>query len=139
MKIAKNIEKKITKELSNMLENDRDKYNEFYKEFGTQMKISLYNSFGANKDTLEDLLMFYSSKEDKLVTLKEYLDNMSESQDKIYYAVGESIDKIKLLPQVDEVLEKGYEVLYFELLICFVSSSGGASQRQGWTYPHIGR
>ena len=110
--IAKNIEKKITKELSNMLENDRDKYNEFYKEFGTQMKISLYNSFGANKDTLEDLLMFYSSKEDKLVTLKEYLDNMSESQDKIYYAVGESIDKIKLLPQVDEVLEKGYEVLY---------------------------
>ena len=112
--IAKNIESKITKELESMLKEDRDKYNEFYKNFGMQLKFGCYDSFGMNKDKLKDLLMFTSSKEKKLVTLKEYVDNMQEGQDKIYYASGESVDKIDMLPQVEQVKDKGYEILYLK-------------------------
>jgi len=110
--IAKNIESKITKELESMLKDDREKYNEFYKNFGMQLKFGCYDSFGINKDKLKDLLMFTSSKEKKLVTLKEYVDNMKEGQDKIYYASGETVDKIDMLPQVETVKDKEYEILY---------------------------
>ena len=110
--IAKNIESKITKELETMLKDDREKYNEFYKNFGMQLKFGCYDSFGINKDKLKDLLMFTSSKEKKLITLKEYVDNMKEGQEKIYFASGETVDKIDLLPQVESVKDKGYEILY---------------------------
>ena len=110
--IAKNIESKITKELESMLKDDRSKYEEFYKNFGMQLKFGCYDSFGINKDKLKDLLMFTSSKEKKLVTLKEYVDNMKEGQDKIYYASGETVDKIDMLPQVETVKDKEYEILY---------------------------
>lgn len=110
--IAKSIESKIHKELINMLNEDRDKYVEFFKEFGTQIKYGIYNNFGLDKDKLEDLLLFYSSKEGKYVTLKEYVDNMIESQDKIYYACGESNDRIDNMPQVEQVKNKKYDILY---------------------------
>ena len=110
--IAKNIETKIIKELESMLKDDREKYEDFYKNFGMQLKFGCYDSFGVNKDKLKDLLMFTSSKGKKLVTLKEYIDNMVEGQDKIYYASGESIDKIDMLPQVEQVKDKGFEILY---------------------------
>ena len=110
--IAKSIETKVRKELEEMLEEDRENYDEFFKTFGMNIKFGIYDQFGANKDTLKDLIMFYSSTEKKLVTLKEYVSRMKEGQDKIYYACGETTDKIDLLPQVDAVKEKGYEVLY---------------------------
>ncbi len=110
--IAKNIEKKITAELSKMLKNSRDTYEEFYKVFGIQLKYGMYANYGANKDTLKDLLLFYSSKEKKYVSLKEYCQSMAEEQKAIYYASGETIDKIDMLPQVEAVKDKGYEVLY---------------------------
>ena len=97
--IAKNIEKKIKSELENMLNKERDQYEKFFKTFGIQLKFGVYNDFGVNKDKLKDLLMFYSSTEKKLVTLKEYVMRMKEGQDKIYYACGETVDKIELLPQ----------------------------------------
>ncbi|MBQ8218981.1 MAG: molecular chaperone HtpG [Bacilli bacterium] len=112
--IAKNIENKIQKELIDMLKNDRDKYIEFYKAFGMQFKHGIYSSYGMNKDKLEDLLMFKSSKKDEYVTLSEYVDNMSSEQNDIYYASGDSIDNIKMLPQVEMILDKGYEVLYLD-------------------------
>ena len=110
--IAKNIEKKITKELSAMLKNEREAYEKFYKVFGVQLKYGMYANYGANKDTLKDLLLFHSSKEQKYVTLKEYTERMPEGQKSIYYASGETLAKIDLLPQVDAVKDKGYEVLY---------------------------
>ncbi len=110
--IAKNIENKIHKELLSMLEEDRENYEKFYQAFGMQLKHGIYSSYGMNRDKLEDLLMFYSSKEDKYVTLSEYVDRMKEDQKEIYYAAGESIDNIKMLPQLDTILDKGYEVLY---------------------------
>ena len=110
--IAKNIESKIRKELETMLKEDRDKYVEFFKTFGVQLKYGIYNNFGADKDKLKDLIMFHSSKKDKLITLKEYVDNMKDSQDKIYYASGASISKIDSLPQVEQVKEKDYDILY---------------------------
>lgn len=110
--IAKNISKKINSELKNMLENDRETYDKFFKAFGNSIKIGIYNSYGMDKDELQDLILFYSSKTKKDITLKEYVDNMLEKQDKIYYAVGESVDKIDLMPQVEAVKEKGYEILY---------------------------
>lgn len=110
--IGKNIEKKINKELLEMLTNDREKYDKFFKEFGVQIKVGIYNSFGSLKEELQDLLMFYSSSEKKLVTLKEYTERMKDNQDSIYFSVGESTDKIDLLPQVESVIEKGFEVLY---------------------------
>lgn len=110
--IATNIEKKIKKELQVMLDDERDKYETFYKAFGMQLKFGIYNSYGMKKDDLQDLLLFYSSKEKKLVTLKEYVSRIGDS-DKIYYAAGDSIDKVDMLPQVEKVKEKGYEILYF--------------------------
>lgn len=110
--IAKNLENKIKTELENMLENDRDKYEEFFKNFGLQLKFGTYNDYGLNKDKLKDLLLFYSSTERKLVTLKEYVSRMKEDQKTIYYASGESVDKIDLLPQVELLKDKGYEMLY---------------------------
>ena len=110
--ISKNIAKKINNELKNMLTNERENYENFFKNFGMQLKIGIYNSYGAIKDELQDLLLFYSSISKKYITLKEYIDKMKEKQDKIYYAVGESIDKIDLMPQVEEVKELDYEILY---------------------------
>lgn len=110
--IAKNIEKKIRSELESMLNKNREEYEKFFKTFGIQLKFGVYNDFGINKDKLKDLLMFYSSTEKKLVTLKEYIIRMKEGQDKIYYACGETVDKIDMLPQVEGVKDKGYEILY---------------------------
>ncbi|MGI6586963.1 MAG: molecular chaperone HtpG [Lutisporaceae bacterium] len=111
--IAKNIKNKIKSELENLLKNERDKYEIFYKAFGRQLKYGIYSEFGSNKDTLQDLLMFYSSKEKKMVTLDEYVSRMPEEQKYIYYAAGESIDRIEKLPQTELVSDKGYEILYF--------------------------
>lgn len=110
--IAKNIEKKIASELTKMLNNDREAYEEFYKNFGIQLKFGVYSDYGANKDALKDLLLFVSSSEKKYVTLKQYAENMKEDQKSIYYASGETADKIDMLPQVEAVKAKGYEVLY---------------------------
>ena len=110
--IAKNIEKKIKSELEGMLNKNREEYEKFFKTFGMQLKFGVYNDFGVNKDKLKDLLVFYSSTEKKLVTLKEYVMRMKEGQDKIYYACGETVDKIDMLPQVEGVKDKGYEILY---------------------------
>ena len=110
--IAKSIETKIKKELETMLRDDREKYDNFFKNFGMQLKFGIYNDYGMHKDVLKDLLMFYSSTEKKLVTLSEYVSRMKDGQDKIFYACGESVDKIDLLPQVENVKDKGYEVLY---------------------------
>lgn len=110
--IAKSIEKKIKTELENMLKLNREDYEKFFKNFGNQLKFGIYNDYGINKDNLQDLILFYSSTEKKLVTLSEYVGRMKEGQDKIYYASGESIDKIDMLPQVEGVKEKGYEILY---------------------------
>ena len=95
-----------------MLKENREDYEKFYKEFGMQLKHGIYSSYGMNKDKLEDLLMFYSSKDEKYITLDEYLEDMKQDQKEIYYASGESISNIKMLPQVDMMLDKGYEVLY---------------------------
>ena len=110
--IAKNIERNIKNELAKMLADDREGYKEFFKEFGVQLKYGIYNEYGLHKDVLQDLLIYYSSSEEDMVTLKEYVGRMKEEQDKIYYACGETIDKIKMLPQTDMVKEKGFEVLY---------------------------
>ena len=110
--IAKSIETKIKKELETMLRDDREKYDNFFKNFGMQLKFGIYNDYGMHKDVLKDLIMFYSSTEKKLVNLSEYVSRMKDGQDKIFYACGESVDKIDLLPQVENVKDKGYEVLY---------------------------
>lgn len=110
--IASRLEKKIKSELLSMLKNDREKYEEFFKNFGLQLKYGVYNGFGANKELLQDLLLFYSSGEQKLVTLEEYVSRMKEDQKYIYYAGGESREQIEKLPQTELVKEKGYEILY---------------------------
>lgn len=110
--IAKAIEKKIKNELSKMLESDRAAYEEFYQAFGMQLKFGLYTDYGMHKDVLEDLVMFTSSAEKKLTTFKEYVSRMKEDQKNIYYACGETVDKIEMLPQSEAVRDKGYEVLY---------------------------
>ena len=110
--IAKALEKKIATELQKFLNEDRENYEKFYNAFGTQLKYGVYSDYGLHKDLLQDLLMFPSSFEDKLSTLKEYVSRMPEDQKKIYYASGESIDQIKLLPQVEAVKAHGYEVLF---------------------------
>jgi len=112
-RIANNISKKIKSELQSLLKNDRDKYATFYDSFGRQLKYGVYSDYGMNKETLQDLLMFYSSKEKKLVTLDEYVSRMPEDQKYIYYASGESIERIEKLPQTELVADKGYEILYF--------------------------
>ena len=111
--IAKNIKSKIQRELELCLKNDREKYELFYQAFGRQLKYGVYSDFGANKDVLQDLILFYSSKEKKMVTLDEYVSRMPEEQKYIYYAVGESYERIEKLPQIDLVADKGYEILYF--------------------------
>ncbi len=110
--IAKALEKKIAGELAKMRNNDREKYEKFFAAFGNQLKWGIYSSYGSNKDTLQDLLLFKSSFEGKYVTLSEYVSRMKEGQAKIYYAYGDSIEKIALLPQVEAVIGHGYEVLY---------------------------
>lgn len=110
--IAKAVEKKIASELAKMQENKRDKYEQFFNAFGTQLKWGLYNDYGTHKDVLKDLVMFRSSDDNKLVTLKEYVSRMKEGQKKIYFASGETVEKIALLPQVESVIAHGYEVLY---------------------------
>jgi molecular chaperone HtpG len=111
--IAKKIKEKIKSELLLMQKNDREKYDEFYKNFGRQLKYGVYADFGSNKEVLQDLLMFYSSTEKKLVSLDEYVSRMKEDQKFIYYVTGENIDKIEKLPQTEVVKDKGYEILYF--------------------------
>ena len=110
--LAKNIEKKINAELTKMLNSDRDEYIRFFNNFGSQLKYGAYDNYGMDKDKLKDLLMFYSSTDKKLTTLKEYVSRMKEDQKDIYYACGETLDKIDMLPQVEKVKEKGYEILY---------------------------
>ena len=110
--IASRLEKKIKSELLSMLENDREKYETFFKNFGLQLKYGVYNEFGRNKDVLKDLLLFYSSTEKKPVTFAEYVSRMKEGQTCIYYACGQSVEKIEKLPQTELVRDKGYEILY---------------------------
>ncbi len=109
--IAGSVEKKIKQELENMLNEARSEYEEFFKNFGLQLKFGIYQNYGMNKAVLQDLLLFKSVKQDKYVTLKEYLTAMPEDQKFIYYATGKSVDAIKLMPQLDKVTEKGYDVL----------------------------
>lgn len=110
--IAKSIESKIKKELLTMLKDNREEYEKFYKAFGMQLKFGIYNDYGINKDKLVDLLMFYSAKEKKYITLSEYVSKLKKGEDNIYYACGESISKIDMLPQVEIFKDKGYDILY---------------------------
>uniref|UniRef100_UPI0039F4B6F1 molecular chaperone HtpG n=1 Tax=Zhenpiania hominis TaxID=2763644 RepID=UPI0039F4B6F1 len=110
--IAQRLEKKIKSELLSMLNTDREKYVEFFKNFGLQLKFGMYDKFGANKDAVKDLVMFYSSSEKALVTLSEYVSRMKPDQKYIYFASGESTDKIDKLPQTELLKDKGYEILY---------------------------
>ena len=110
--IAKNIEGKIRKELENMLRDDREQYISFFKTFGVQLKYGVYNNYGVDKDKLKDLVMFYSAKHDRLITLAEYVSEMKEGQESIYYASGSSIEKIGKLPQVEQVRDLDYDILY---------------------------
>lgn len=111
--IAKNIQSKIKSQLQSLLKDDRDGYERFYQSFGRQLKFGVYNDYGTHKDVLQDLLMFYSSTEKKLVTLDEYVSRMPEDQKYIYYATGGSNERIEKLPQTELVADKGYEILYF--------------------------
>ena len=110
--IAKNIEGKIRKELEMMLKENREEYISFFKTFGVQLKYGVYNNFAQDKDKLKDLIMFYSAKHEKLITIGEYVQEMKEGQDTIYYASGASIAKISSLPQVEQVRDKDYDILY---------------------------
>ncbi len=110
--IRQSIERKIKNELTTWLKNDREKYDEFFKQFGLQLKMGCYAMFGTNKDTLQNLLLFHSAKENKLITLKEYTSNMAEDQKYIYYASGESVEKLAKLPAAERVLDKGFDILY---------------------------
>ncbi|QCT01760.1 Heat shock protein Hsp90-like protein [Paenibacillus algicola] len=111
--IAKNIKSKVKSALLSLLKEERENYEKFYSAFGRQLKFGVYNDYGQHKDVLQDLLLFHSSKEKKLVTLDEYVSRMPEDQKYIYYAAGESIDRIEKLPQTELVADKGYEILYF--------------------------
>ena len=110
--IAKNIETKIIKELTSMMKEDKENYEKFFKTFGATIKYGIYENFGMHKDKLQDLIIFASSYEDKMTSLKDYVSRMKENQDAIYYACGETTDKIILMPQVEQVTDKGYEILY---------------------------
>jgi len=113
LNIEKNLEKKIKKELKKFMDEDREGYEKFFKEFGNQLKYGIYADYGMKKDVLADLLLFTSSKEDRKVSLDEYIDRMPEDQKYIYYAAGETEDKIKVMPKTKAAADKGYEVLYF--------------------------
>ncbi|MCR5072725.1 MAG: molecular chaperone HtpG [Clostridiales bacterium] len=110
--IATNIEKRIKSELESLLKNNREKYETFYKAFGLQLKYGAYMNYGMHSDLLKDLLMFHSMRQDKMVTLQEYVDNMPEDQKEIYYACGQTVARIKAMPQLDRLSEKGYDVLF---------------------------
>ena len=110
--IATRVEKKIQSELENMLKNDREAYEKFYKNFGLQLKYGVYQDYGTHKEGLQDLLLFYSSSEKKMTTLKEYVSRMKEGQKYIYYACGESIERVEQLPQTEPLKDRGYEILY---------------------------
>lgn len=110
--IAKSIEHKVLKELDLMLKNERDEYKKFFKNFGIQLKFGVYNNYGMDKDKLKDLLLFHSASNKDLITLEEYINNMKKKQEDIFYACGETIDKIDLLPQVESVKDKKYDILY---------------------------
>ena len=110
--IAKNIESKIRKELESMMKDDREEYISFFKTFGVQLKYGVYYNYGADKDKLKDLVMFYSAKHEKLISISEYVSEMKDGQDTIYYASGSSVDKINSLPQVEQVRDKDYDILY---------------------------
>jgi molecular chaperone HtpG len=111
--IARNLEKKIKSELTSMMKDDREKFEEFYGVFGRQLKYGTVADYGAHKDMTQDLLLFHSHKEGKLVSLKEYVEAMAEGQEKIYYAPGENKDRLAKLPQVETLSKKGYDVLLF--------------------------
>ena len=110
--IAAHLEKKIKSELEGMLKNDRAKYEEFFKQFGLPLKYGVYSGFGANKELLQDLLLFQYSGENDSITLAEYVEQMPEDQKYIYYVCGDSVDRIKKLPQTEAILDKGYQILY---------------------------
>ena len=110
--IASRLEKKVKSELTSMLEHDRETYEKFFQEFGLQLKFGLYSDFGMHKEMLQDLVLFYSSTEKKLVTLKEYVSRMKSGQDCIYYACGDSVARIEMLPQTELLIDKGMEMLY---------------------------
>ncbi len=110
--IAKTLETRIHNELLDLLKNDFDSYKKFFDAFGSQIKYGVYNMYGMNKDKLKDLLIFYSAKQEKFITLEEYVNTMEENQEEIYYASGETIDKINMLPQVEQVKSKGFDILY---------------------------
>lgn len=112
--IAKSIEGKIKKELETMMKDDRSEYEKFFENFGLQLKAGVYNDFGMHKDDLKDLLLFYSSKNKKMISLKEYIEGLKDGQDKIYYASGETYDKIDMLPQVENFKEKDLDILYLK-------------------------
>ena len=112
--IAKNVENKIKKELENMLKNDREEYEKFFDNFGLQLKVGICNNYGMDKDKIKDLLLFHSSNDKKYTTLKEYVERMKQDQDNIYYACGETLDKIDMLPQIDAFKDKDYEILYLK-------------------------
>ncbi len=110
--IAKNVENKISKEITNMLKNDRENYEKFFDAFGLQLKVGICNNYGMDKEKLQDFLLFHSSFNNNYTTLKEYISRMKEKQETIYYACSESVDKARMLPQTEAVIEKGFEVLY---------------------------
>lgn len=110
--IAKNIHNKIKNELELLLKNNREDYEKFFESFGRQIKFGVYNDYGMHKDELKDLILFYSSSEEKLVSFNEYVENMKDDQKYIYYATGETIDRIDKLPQTEMVKDKGFEILY---------------------------
>ena len=109
--IAKKIRDKIKSELLSLLKNDRETYEEFFNQFGKTLKFGVYSDFGAHKDILKDLLLFYSSKEEKLITLEEYVSKMAPDQKYIYYVCGDTIDRVSKLPQTELVKDRGYEIL----------------------------
>ena len=110
--IESRLEKKIKSELESMMNNDRETYETFFQNFGLQLKFGAYADYGAHKEVLQDLLMFYSSSEQKLVTLKEYVSRMKEGQESIYYACGDNLTRIETMPQIELLKDKGLEVLY---------------------------
>ena len=109
--IANNIEKKIKQELESMLVNDRENYEKLFNAFGLQLKFGIYTSYGMLKEQLQDLLLYYSIKQNKLITLKEYVENMNDNQKFIYYATGKTVEGIKVMPQLNKVLDNGYDVI----------------------------
>ena len=128
--IANNIEKKVKSELVKLMKDDREKYEQFWAAFGMQFKYALMNAYGNNRDTLRDLMLFWSSKEDKLTSLREYVDRMPESQEKIYYVCADSVEHAAKMPQAERVLKAGYEVLYLtvdedEIVLQMLENAGG--------------